>query len=385
MRRPTLALSAISVSAGVALLVSLFVLSGISPARVSPQSAVDAQYHSEDNDYPEPPQEEEVIPPRPSALPEVPGPSRAVPLPPPQPTQDGGVSEGSVAEARAPAEALADMEPPEPYSQTVDNASPGRFVARGWKGSDKSALRYGDDYRYVEAAKGGYPARFKVEIPATDRYTVYARWPAAKRNNAATRFGVSTTSGIEWIKVDQRKDGGMWVRLGAYEMEAGERYAVQVSAYRAAGRVVADAVTVVRGTQAAPPEDLVGPVTGQEVVERARNHIGTPYVHSPPGSCLAHETEDCSCLTSLVFGKWQTMDDNPVEQWGYGREVTKDDLRPGDLVFFKEAGEGYPITHVGIYSGRDNIIHASSYWGQVVERPMEHVSGYFGARRLQTD
>jgi cell wall-associated NlpC family hydrolase len=79
------------------------------------------------------------------------------------------------------------------------------------------------------------------------------------------------------------------------------------------------------------------------------------------------------------------MSDHPVDQWEYGREVTKDDLRPGDLVYFKEAGEDYPITHVGIYSGRDNIIHASSYWGQVVERPMEHVSGYFGARRLETE
>jgi hypothetical protein len=28
------------------------------------------------------------------------------------------------------------------------------------------------------------------------------------------------------------------------------------------------------------------------------------------------------------------------------------------------------------------MIHASSYWGRVVERPMEHVSGYYGAKRL---
>jgi cell wall-associated NlpC family hydrolase len=76
------------------------------------------------------------------------------------------------------------------------------------------------------------------------------------------------------------------------------------------------------------------------------------------------------------------MPDNPVEQWNVGRSVEKSDLRPGDLVFFKEAGEGYPITHVGIYSGSGNIIHASTYWGQVVERPMQYVSGYYGARRL---
>jgi hypothetical protein len=374
MRRLTVALSA-----GVALLISLFVVSEASPLRVSPQGAGNAQYHSEDHDYGGSPQE--VAP----ALPEVPE-SEPSYIPPPQPAQDDEISEGSVPGARPPAEALSVMDPPEPYSQTVDNAAPERFVARGWKGSTRSGLRYGEDYRYVEPAKGAGPARFRVEIPATDHYTVYARWPAAKKNNDATLFGVSTVSGIEWTNVDQRKDGGMWVRLGAYEMEEGNGYAVQVSAYRATGRVVADAVTVVRGTQAAPPPgDVAGPATGQEVVERARNHIGTPYVHSPPGSCQAHESEDCSCLTSLVFAKWQTMADNPVDQWGHGGEVAKNDLRPGDLVFFKEAGEAYPITHVGIYSGRDNIIHASSYWGQVVERPMEHVSGYFGARRLETN
>jgi cell wall-associated NlpC family hydrolase len=225
-----------------------------------------------------------------------------------------------------------------------------------------------------------------VDLPATDYYTVYARWPALKKNNPATRFGVSTPSGIEWTKVDQRRDGGMWVRLGAYEMEAGDHYAVQVSGYEAKGRVVADAVMVVRGTQMAPPEtetDAVGEGGAQDVVRLARTHIGTPYVHSPPGSCEAHRSEDCSCLTSLVFAKVGiTMPDDPVGQWNYGEYVEKSDLRPGDLVFFKEDGPSYPITHVGIYSGRGNIIHASSYWGSVVERPMEYINGYYGARRL---
>ena len=275
------------------------------------------------------------------------------------------------------------MDPPAPYSQVVDNASPGGLSGPGWSTGTGNAQPYGEDYRYVEPSEAGPPALFKVEIPTTDHYTVYARWPDLEGNNRATRFGVSTTSGIKWLKVDQRRDGDMWVRLGAYEMEAGERYAVQVSAYRAKGRVIADAVMVVRGTQVSPPGTDVGSqARAEEVVQRARNHIGTPYVHSPPGSCEPHHAEDCSCLTSLVYGKWLEMPDHPVEQWEYGREIEKSDLRPGDLVFFKEAGGSNPITHVAIYSGEGNIIHSSSYWGGVVERPMEHVSGYYGAKRL---
>jgi cell wall-associated NlpC family hydrolase len=386
-----------ALSTGAALSVSLFVVpnSALSE-RTGEEGAGKAQYSEEDHSYVEPPQGA------------TPGPSE---VESPETDYDAGstlwfaqregnvsepgssrsVSEGSVSGASAPAEALSIMEPPTPYSQVVDNASPGRFSERGWEESAGKAQYYGKDYSYVEPSKDAVPARFRVKIPATDYYTVYARWPAAKANNTAARFGVSTASGVKWIKANQRRDGGMWVRLGAYEMESGNRYAVRVSGYsKAEGRVVADAVMVVRGTQVVPPEGDTGDgvmaaggqARGQDVVKRARNHIGTPYIHSPPGSCEAHRSEDCSCLTRMVFGKWVDLADDPVEQWKYGREVAKSNLRPGDLIFFKEAGRSNPITHVAIYSGGGSIIHASAYWGEVVERPMNYVSGYYGAKRL---
>jgi cell wall-associated NlpC family hydrolase len=294
------------------------------------------------------------------------------------------------------------MEPPAPYSQVVDNASSELFFStRDWKQSSGRATRYGEDYRYTRPVEDASPAWFKVKIPTAGFYTVYARWPAGKSNNPATRFQISTASGLEQVEVNQRRDGGVWVRLGAYEMEAANRYSVQVTGgSKAKGRIVADAVMVVGGTQAPPQvqprtEDgaagefagagetaTAGSVIGAEVVERARTHIGTPYRHSPPLPCEAYRSEDCSCLTSLVFGKWLTLPDDPIAQWNMGRSVEESDLRPGDLVFFKEAGEGYPITHVAIYSGSGNIIHASTYWGHVVERPMEYVDGYYGAKRL---
>ncbi|HJQ28698.1 MAG TPA: NlpC/P60 family protein [Rubrobacter sp.] len=309
-------------------------------------------------------------------------------------------SEGSDPGSHAPAEARAIMEPSTPYSQVVDNASSRRFYSeRNWReSSHREASRYRKDFTYTRPAKDGSPAWFRVKIPSDGYYTVYARWPAARINNTETRFRISTVSGLEKVEVNQRRDGGVWVRLGAYEMKESNRYSVQVAGRsKAEGRIVADAVMVVAGTQAAPQpgEDGAarrpaveeatptgGNVTASEVVARARTHLGTPYRHSPPLPCEAYRSEDCSCLTSLVFSKWITMTDNPVEQWKVGRSVQRSDLRPGDLVFFKEAGDGYPITHVAIYSGAGNIIHASTYWSSVVERPMKYVDGYYGARRL---
>jgi hypothetical protein len=389
----TLALSAVCLSAGAAVLVLLFVASGSALSEQRGESAAVAQYDGEDGGHVR--REPRDATPVGSEVEDANNDYYAAyarwlqqannALEASGAGSPDPVSEGSISGAQhPPAEEILIMEPPTPYSQVVDNATPGRFSQRGWKRSTGGkAQYYGKDYNYVEPSQVGHPARFRVEIPATDHYTVYARWPAAEGNNPATRFGVSTTSGIEWLKIDQRRDGGMWVRLGAYEMEAGNGYAVQVSGYRAKGRVVADSVMVVRGTQVTPPgTDAGSQARGGAVVQRARNHIGTPYVHSPPGTCEARRSVDCSCLTSLVYGEWLEMPDHPVEQWEYGREVERSKLRPGDLVFFKEAGMSNPITHVGIYSGRGNMIHASSYWGRVVERPMEHVSGYYGAKRL---
>jgi hypothetical protein len=384
------ALSALCLCTGAVLSVSLLVVSGSAfSEKRGVESAAMVQYH-EDYGYVQPPQNVTGTPsvvqsPETDYFHWLARVSDAA-----EDAQEGGsgsVSEGTVAGASAPEEALSIMEPPAPYSQVVDNTSAGWFMARGWdERSGSKGKYYGENYSYVRPSVVGAPARFRVSIPVTDYYTVYARWPALEGNNAETLVGVSTTSGIEWIKVDQRRDGDMWVRLGAFRMATGNDYAVQVSGYKAKGRVVADAVMVVRGTQMEPPEvdmGAHGQVRGNDVVQLARNHIGTPYIHSPPGTCEAHRSEDCSCLTSLVFARFGiSVPDNPVSQWSYGRHVAKSNLRPGDLVFFKEAGRSLPITHVGIYSGGGNIIHASSYWGRVVERPMEYVSGYYGAKRL---
>ena len=122
---------------------------------------------------------------------------------------------------------------------------------------------------------------------------------------------------------------------------------------------------------------------GRNIASVGRWHIGTPYRHSPPGLCRGYRWEDCSCFTRLVikhFGK--TLPESPVKQWQRGRKIARSDLHPGDLVFFKEAGRNRAITHVGIYSGRGNLIHASNYFGKVVESKMRYIRGYFGAKRL---
>jgi cell wall-associated NlpC family hydrolase len=311
------------------------------------------------------------------------------------PSSEGSPSQGSLVDGPA----LPEEDFP-PYSQVVDNASPGHFRAPGWDVESSNPAGYGKDYRVAEPSEKARPAQFKVEIPATDVYSVYAWWPAEGGNNPAARFGISTASGVKWTKVDQQVDGGTWVKIGQYEMEAGESYAVQVSpASGEQGRVVADAVVVVRGVLSGPPDKSYeepgggdatfsasgGPTRG-DVLRVARRHLGTRYVTGGLNVCDPYRREDCSCHTKSVFKRFSwRLPDSPRRQWRYGRKIAKSNRRPGDLVFFDENRNGVlqDWDHVGIFSGHGNVIHASSYYGRVVESKMKYIRGYWGAKRLR--
>ena len=121
------------------------------------------------------------------------------------------------------------------------------------------------------------------------------------------------------------------------------------------------------------------------MVRFGRKHIGTPYRLSPPAPCWAYRKEDCSCFTKLVFRHFgRRLPDHPVKQyWAVNKWVAKANLKRGDLVFFKERGWNHPITHVAMYSGNGYVLHASSYYGKVVNSKMKYIRGYFGARRIR--
>ena len=291
----------------------------------------------------------------------------------------GQVADPSVSQGSDPGPGV----PPEnyaPYSQIVDDASLDSFSAPGWEAKSTNPDGYMASYH---VAGGTEPAQFKVNIPETDVYSVYAWWPTAADNSAAARFGISTTSGVQWTEVNQQQDSGMWIKLGEYEMAAGESYAIQVAPDSVSGgHVVADAVAVVRGVLTPPPEDGTidvagGKPTGRDVVRVARRYIGTDYKW---GTCTDRQMS-CACLTKKVFAKFgQKLPFSEDKQWRYGRKDSPP--RPGDLVFFKEHGKRGGITHVGIYSGDGKLVHASAYFDKVVESQMKYIKGYIGARKL---
>ena len=321
----------------------------------------------------------------------------------------GSISQGSVVDENSAAVIaeradIAEEERLPDYSQVVDNANKRRFSATGWEeqsgdlGSGVGQVSYSGGYVYTGSDPGVGPARFRVSIPTSNDYTVYAWWPDSRSNTDAARFGIDTASGRQWTAVDQTTDGGIWIKLGTYAMEKGER-TIQVTAKSAGtASVVADAVAVVRGDVTRPPaEPGSGGTTsrsadgtystsslrnpnGRDVVRVAKRWLGTRYRW---GTCTTRRMS-CTCETKKTYKRFgHTLPMSEGGQWRYdrSRKVAKSNLRIGDEVFFKEGGRG--ITHVGIYSGNGNIVHASSYFGKVVESKMRYINGYFGAKRYR--
>ena len=125
-----------------------------------------------------------------------------------------------------------------------------------------------------------------------------------------------------------------------------------------------------------------GRASVKDVVRAAKRYIGTKYRYA---TC-SRSRMSCTCLTKMVFRKFgHKLPMSESGQWKYkrGKKVAKSKVRPGDIVFFKEGGRKRGITHVGIYSGRGNLVHASAYFGKVVESKMRYIKGYSGAKRLR--
>lgn len=93
-----------------------------------------------------------------------------------------------------------------------------------------------------------------------------------------------------------------------------------------------------------------------KVIALAKAQIGKPYVYGAEGP----NSFDCSGLSYYVFKNSVdiTLPRNSSAQSTVGKYVAKADLQPGDLVFFNTSGKG--ISHLGIYIGNNEMIHAPS-------------------------
>ena len=110
------------------------------------------------------------------------------------------------------------------------------------------------------------------------------------------------------------------------------------------------------------------------VISYASNFLGIQYQWGGNGP----NTFDCSGFTSYVYSHFGiSLPRVSEDQQNFGMSVSKDNLKPGDLVFF-----GYPAHHVGIYVGNGCYIHAPRTGDVIKISPLDR-SDFTNAKRVQ--
>nr|WP_232337131.1 C40 family peptidase [Lysinibacillus timonensis] len=98
--------------------------------------------------------------------------------------------------------------------------------------------------------------------------------------------------------------------------------------------------------------------TASEFRLTAKEYLDAPYSYGG----TTESGFDCSGYVYKVFSDLDIeLPRTSHELYNMGQAVKKDDLLPGDLVFFNTSG--YGVSHVGIYYGDGKFIHSQSYKG----------------------
>jgi subtilisin family serine protease len=133
------------------------------------------------------------------------------------------------------------------YKQVVDNASSRFSASDGWGTTSFDNQKAGPNYRFTRPATRSGTAKFRMKVPSTTEYAVYAYWPADSSFNRRTRYYILTTSGFKVKVVDQRRNGGKFNLLGTYRLPYGDKNYIQVAGRSGVGGfIVADAVLIRR-------------------------------------------------------------------------------------------------------------------------------------------
>ena len=121
---------------------------------------------------------------------------------------------------------------------------------------------------------------------------------------------------------------------------------------------------------------------GQEIADYALQFVGYRYVHggaSPKGF-------DCSGLTTYVYKQFgYTLNRTCSGQLDNGTPVSMSELQPGDIVIFRKGSSSKRATHVGLYIGNNQFVHASTPTKGVIISKMSdsyYTKGFVGARRI---
>ncbi len=114
-----------------------------------------------------------------------------------------------------------------------------------------------------------------------------------------------------------------------------------------------------------------------KLVQAGLDAVGTPYAW---GGEDPEDGFDCSGLTAFVYREIASLElpRRARDQRAEGKKVSRPELEPGDLVFFATTRRRNVVSHVGIYIGDNQFVHAPSRGSTVRVDSMD--SAYWSKR-----
>lgn len=124
----------------------------------------------------------------------------------------------------------------------------------------------------------------------------------------------------------------------------------------------------------------------ESLFDKSFSFLGIRYLHGGDGP--SDGGFDCSGLVKKVFSDalGLNLPRTAAEMAKLGNSVNKEELKPGDLVFFNTMRRAF--SHVGIYLGENRFVHAPSTGGVVRVESMDTAywaKRFNGGRRLAPD
>ena len=173
------------------------------------------------------------------------------------------------------------------------------------------------------------------------------------------------------------RDGLFKVRFERFETKGAALQRAQ--ALKASGLI--DVYYIVEPRQHGPGSEDDKSFMGKNLVQTALRFMGTPYRW---GGASVQQGFDCSGFAMTVYRlNGLELPRSTWDQYRSGNAVTRDALLGGDLVFFHTNGSRR-VSHVGIYCGNNQFIHAPGEGKRIKKANLTNSyfkTRYLGARR----
>jgi cell wall-associated NlpC family hydrolase len=196
---------------------------------------------------------------------------------------------------------------------------------------------------------------------------------AAAAQIDAAKAAADAKAGFDKVAAQQ---ADLQKQIAAYQADFDRLSAAEKrTATEIASRGSADRASRTDRVEAAPSAPIVAnSAAAQKAVDAAMAQRGKPYVWAAAGP----GSYDCS---GLVLYAYKTagisVPHSSLQQSRMGQAVTRGQLQPGDLIFFYS-----PVSHVGIYIGNGQMVHAPTSGDVVKVASIDAVGAITAMRRI---